>query len=257
MPTNQSAPERRYLPFEGWDLREDDKQPRLAGYAAVFNQETRIAGLWNEKVAPGAFKKTIREADVRALWNHDTNIVLGRNKAKTLTLGEDDHGLKVEILPPDTQWGRDAVISIKRGDVSQMSIAFRIVKQLWEWPEDRTELPRRTILEAQLFEVSPVTFPAFEQTEIQARSGLYLPDGEPDVLEEARRLVRCAERGAVLTPEQRHLVRAARGILSSYLPAAEPASDHSAEHRGDEPEAVSLHSAEWRARELELLSQTL
>lgn len=239
----KTTKELRYIPFEGFELREDGEKPaRLVGYASVFNQEAEIFGLWREKVAPGAYKKTISENDIRALWNHNTDLVLGRNRAKTLELREDDKGLSVEITPPDTQAGRDAITSIRRGDVSQMSIAFQIIKQEWLLPEDRKELPLRTIREAKLFEVSPVTFPAFEQTSISARSGLILPDGEIDPLEEARRLLRCAERGMTLTNDQRKLLSAAVELYQPYLLEPEPDPDASQDPDGhhsrasDEPE---------------------
>ena len=258
------AKELRYIPFE-FELREDGDQPSLEGYASVFNQEAEIYGLWREAVAPGTFKKTVQESDIRALWNHNTDLVLGRNKAKTLQLSEDKHGLKVTITPPDTQAGRDAVTSIKRGDVSQMSIAFDVVKQEWLYPQDRKELPLRTIREARLYEVSPVTFPAFEGTSISARSGLILPDGEIDPLEEARRLLRCAERGMELTQQQRETLRAAMELYRPYL--LEPEPDASSEHHSEsepEPEPVhwtpqpdSHYSADERARRLTELSETI
>ena len=241
--------ELRYMPFENWEVREEGEQaPRLEGHASVFDQETEIFGLWREKVAPGAFKKTIKEHDIRALWNHNTDMVLGRNKAKTLELSEDTKGLRTVIHPPDTQVGRDAVTSIKRGDVTQMSIAFETIKQEWYIPEDKRELPLRTLREAKLYDVSPVTFPAFEGTSISARGEGVLPDGEIDPLEEARRLYRCAERGMDLTTEQRATLRAAVELYQPYLvepepekepvqePVQEPVTDHHSSESEPEPE---------------------
>jgi len=254
--TMKNEKELRYIPFEDFELREDqDKPPRLVGYASVFNKKADIAGWWLEQVAPGAFKKTIRENDIRALWNHNTDLVLGRNKAGTLTLAEDEKGLKVEIVPPDTQAGRDALTSIKRGDVSQMSIAFQAIKQEWFYPEDKKELPVRTIKEAKLYEVSPVTFPAFEATSISARSYfLVMPNGEIDPLEEARRLVRCAERGMKLTSEQRQILAAAVELYQPNLLEPGPnAGDHSG--AGTEPEPDGHYSALERMRRLESISR--
>jgi uncharacterized protein len=241
--------------------------------------EAVIFGLWREMVAPGAFKKTIKENDIRALWNHNTDKVLGRNKASTLVLREDEKGLKVDITPPDTQAGRDAVTSIKRGDVSQMSIMFERIKQEWFYPEDKKELPLRTMKEMKLYEVSPVTFPAFEQTSISARSGLLLPDGDIDPLEEARRLLRCAERGFELSKEQREIIRAAVELYQPYLLEPEFSGDdnHSEEsepeqnpdenHHSNEPsEPESSHwesqpdehySAEERERRLKEISKSI
>lgn len=139
----------------------------LKGHAAVFSTIAQIGRWFREQVAPGAFAKSIQESDVRALWNHDPNHVLGRNRSGTLKLSEDEFGLAVEIMPPDTQMGRDVVTLIKRGDVSQMSFGF-IVKRA-EWDETDPENPLRTILEAELFDVSPVTYPAYEETDIAIR----------------------------------------------------------------------------------------
>jgi phage head maturation protease len=99
------AIEHRVLPLDS-ELRagEGEQAGQLVGHAAVFNQWTTISEWygdgWDESVAPGAFRKTIKEADIRALWNHDPNIILGRNKAGTLKLSEDETGLLTTITPP-------------------------------------------------------------------------------------------------------------------------------------------------------------
>src|SRR5262245_46107276 len=107
------------------NLRAADDSPKINGHAAVFGVEADIAGLFWERIEPGAFTKAIGRDDVRALWNHNPDYVLGRNTSGTLRLSEDEKGLAVEIDPPDTQWARDLAISIRRGDVSQMSFGFR------------------------------------------------------------------------------------------------------------------------------------
>lgn len=255
--------ELRYMPFENWEVREDaNKQPRLVGYSSVFNVEAEIMGWWREKVSPGAFKKTIAENDIRALWNHNTDIVLGRNKAGTLTLSEDEKGLRAEIIPPDTQAGRDSVTSIKRGDVSQMSISFRIIKQEWLIPEDKKELPLRTIKEAKLYEVSPVTFPAFEQTSISARSKLE-PESKDDPREEALRLSVSAEHGLELTNEQRETIRAALELYKPHLLEPETNNGHHSRQVGKPEPESGHHSTDWqeaaieRERLLVAIEQTL
>ena len=142
----------------------------LVGYAAVFNREATITGFFREQIAPGAFDAAIREDDVRALFNHDPNYVLGRTTSGTLTLSQDDDGLRYEADPPDTQWARDLMVTVGRGDVNQSSFGFQVVREEWTNPENRAELPLRTILEARLFDVSPVTYPAYEETSAEARS---------------------------------------------------------------------------------------
>jgi hypothetical protein len=138
--------------------------PDLVGHAAVFNEPIDL--YWfTESIAPGAFKACLeRGDDVRALFNHDPNFVLGRNP-KTLSMNEDGTGLLVRISPPDTQLGRDMVVSIGRGDISQMSFAFWSEKEEMDDSEDR-EKPHFTIKQAKLFDVSPVTFPAYPTTDI-------------------------------------------------------------------------------------------
>lgn len=150
----------------------DAESPRIRGYAAVFNEWAEIVpGIFREQIAPGAFRKTIGEADVRALVNHNPNYVLGRNRAGTLSLSEDKHGLAVEIEPPESQWARDLMVSMKRGDISQMSFGFRPVK--WTEQDNGPAKPVDvTLEEVRLFDVSVVTFPAYPQTEAWARSAI-------------------------------------------------------------------------------------
>lgn len=154
--------ERRYIPVE----MRVDPDGSIEGYAAVFNQWADL-GFFREKVRAGAFKKTIKEADIRALFNHDANYVLGRNKAKTLHLAEDDHGLQFRVDPPDTSFANDLAVSIKRKDINQASFGFRTVRDEWNHDADPAE---RELIEVRLFDVSVVTYPAYEQTEVTARS---------------------------------------------------------------------------------------
>jgi hypothetical protein len=151
----------------GIETRED-KPPIIKGHAAVFNV-IESGGWFREQVAPGAFKKSIKKDDIRALWNHNTEIVLGRNRAGTLKLKEDETGLAVEITPPDTQIARDMVESITRGDVSQMSFGFIVKRATWVEEDDEDE-DLRTLEEIELWEVSPVTFPFYEDTDIGLKS---------------------------------------------------------------------------------------
>jgi HK97 family phage prohead protease len=160
--------ERRVFSVGKLEARKLEGEKRsLAGHAAVFNQRTDL-GYFAEIVAPGAFAKSIGADDIRALFNHDPNFVLGRNKAGTLKLSEDTQGLAVEIDPPDTQFARDLAVSIERGDVTQMSFGFETVAD--EWFKDANGDWTRTLREVKLWDVSPVTFPAYPQTDIAARS---------------------------------------------------------------------------------------
>jgi len=155
----------------------EDGDRKIVGHAAVFDQWSEDLGGFREMVKPGAFKKTLKEADVRALFNHDPNFVLGRNKAGTLTLAEDDKGLAVEIDPPDAQWARDLTTSMERGDINQMSFGFRVVKENWN-DEDPRDLTRE-LVEVELFDVSPVTYPAYPQTTVAVREHVRSLTPEP------------------------------------------------------------------------------
>ena len=145
-------------------------EPAIEGYASVFDSWSEELGgnsPFREKVVKGAFEETIQIDDIRALFNHDPNYVLGRNKAGTLTLEEDEKGLKVRIVPPDTTWAKDLLVSIKRGDITQMSFGFTVILDRWSY-EDNIDV--RELLKVKLFDVSPVTFPAYSQTECGIRS---------------------------------------------------------------------------------------
>jgi len=141
----------------------------LTGYAALYSTETRIAGLFREVLEPGAFRAALaRKDDVRALFNHDPNKVLGRASSGTLTLEEDETGLRYTVTLPDTQDGRDLWTLVQRGDVSQSSFAFSVDAE--EWRDKDADLPLRAVKSVHLFDVSPVTYPAYNETSVSARS---------------------------------------------------------------------------------------
>lgn len=145
---------------------DDDGTIRVSGHAAVFNQEADIAGLFREVIAPGAFREAIGRDDVVFLVNHD-GLPLARTRSGTLTLTEDDIGLRMETeLDADDPDVRGIVPKMKRGDLDKMSFAFRPTRQEWD---DSGEIPVRTIHEASLFDVSVVTNPAYEGTDIGLR----------------------------------------------------------------------------------------
>jgi hypothetical protein len=159
--------ERRFCTQHNLSLitRAEGSAPLIEGYAAVFN--TLSVELWGfrEKIAPGAFADSLGD-DVRALWNHDTGVVMGRTKSGTLRLAEDATGLRIQNDPPAA--AAHQVESIDRGDVDQMSFGFRTLKD--EWDEDENGQLIRTLLKVKLYEVSFVTFPAYPATSVQLRS---------------------------------------------------------------------------------------
>lgn len=142
---------------------------KITGHAAVFNQLSEDLGGYRERISPGAFSDSIKSSDIRALWNHDTNLVLGRNTAGTLKLEEDATGLATEYDFPDTGYARDLLNLIARGDVTQQSFGFMVLPGGAKWNMEDGGLVR-TLLNVELFDVSPVTYPAYKQTDIQARA---------------------------------------------------------------------------------------
>lgn len=154
-----------------FNTREDGEGLFIEGYFSVFNSNYEIWPGATESVAPGAFSNTLSD-DVRALINHDTTLVLGRNKANTLELKEDSRGLwgKITINPNDSD-AMNLYERVKRGDVDQCSFGFDIVKEDTEFREDGTI--HWTIREVRLYEVSCCTFPAYEDTSISAREKQY------------------------------------------------------------------------------------
>lgn len=144
----------------------EDAENTLVGYAAKYNVWSGPLVGFRERIKDGAFDRAIAEnQDVRALWNHDSNFILGRTKSGTLKLETDDVGLRVKITPPDTTWAKDLMSSIKRGDVNQMSFGFTVKDDKF-WQEEKTGEILRELRDVDLFDVSPVTYPAYEQTEV-------------------------------------------------------------------------------------------
>lgn len=145
----------------------DDGKKMVSGHAAVFNVITDIGGMFREKIAPGAFEETIKGGDIRSLFDHNSALILGRTKSKTLRLWEDEEGLRYEVDLPDTQVARDLRVSMDRGDIDGSSFAFRILRQNWD---ESGDIPLRTIEKVELYEVGPVTFPAYPEAEVGLRS---------------------------------------------------------------------------------------
>lgn len=153
------------------EARAENEGQRLVGYAAMFDTLSQDLGGFREQIRQGAFARSLEGSpDVRALWNHNTQYVLGRTSAGTMSLREDEKGLRVEIEPPDSSWARDLMTSVERGDVSQMSFGFRVRAGGQEFDENDEGEILRTLTDVELMEVSPVTFPAYPDTSIAARS---------------------------------------------------------------------------------------
>jgi HK97 family phage prohead protease len=237
--------ERRMLDVAELRLDDDGEARTIRGYAAVFDSLSQPIFGFREVIRKGTFKKTVRESDIRALWNHDPNYVLGRKSARTLRLEEDEKGLLTRIFPPSTQWARDLMTSIERGDVSQMSFGFNTIKDRW-LPAGEDGLPVRELLEVRLLDVSPVTFPAYQQTEVHVRAWM-------------DSVISRLDRGIVSREERRAMRLALKNILDeldaepgehhSDNGSTEPGQSHSEERDGREP--GQSHSEEHKRTLLE------
>lgn len=141
--------------------------PTIHGLAAVFNSLSSDLGGFREKIAPGAFKSCISgNSDVRALFNHNPDMILGRTSAKTLRLAESSKGLEFEIDLPGTSYAKDLQASMKRGDINQCSFGFKVDEGGDTWQKDAAGMWTRTIhVVSRLYDIGPVTFPAYAQTE--------------------------------------------------------------------------------------------
>ena len=183
---NRALMQTRTIPSEV-QITNNGGKPRIEGYFAVFNSNYEIEKGYTESIAPGAFTDELH-ADVRALIDHESRLVLGRTTAATLELREDERGLwgGIDVNPNDTE-AMNLYARVQRGDVSQCSIGFRIIDEGVEEREDGTV--HWTIKKVKLYEVSCCTFPAYEETEISARKADIeeLEKRKADAWREARR----------------------------------------------------------------------
>lgn len=172
---NEKETRNRSTDIELREINEENNRT-IGGYALKYNQRSEIlTDYWGdefvEEFAQGAFDKSLQERSQKALWNHKSEFPLGSVKSGTLRFNSDSTGLNYDIDLPNNSWGDDALESIKRGDVDGSSFAFTVIDDKWSEIEieGRTML-KRTVLEAEIHEVSPSTFPAYSSSEIKLRS---------------------------------------------------------------------------------------
>ena len=161
--------ERRYLQSAELRVEENDEggAATIGGYAVLYNERSQLLWDFYEEIARGAFGGSL-SGDVRALWQHNADQVLGRTRAGTLAIWDDERGVAFRLTPPETTLGRDAVESIRRGDIDQMSFGFTVSADDWTTTDDGA--PLRTVRSAELIEISPVTWAAYPQTEVGVRA---------------------------------------------------------------------------------------
>lgn len=212
--------ERRFMELPtSVELRETDRGPQIAMWIP-FN--SRSAAMWgfHEIIRPGAFTKTVREADIVSLWNHDPLWVLGRRSNKTLTVGLSEDGAEATVqLDGDDSMHQYFARRVERRDVTGTSFGFSVVKEKWGVDEENDNTPLRELLEVKLFDISPVTFPAYPESDAEARSlvdVVTLKAGQPfDELAEALTELQDGK----VPPERREILQTWIARLQEYLPA--------------------------------------
>lgn len=231
----------RSFPVGNVQFRTDGDKLNFAGEAAVFNSLSEDLGGFKERIDPGAFAKTIKEANVRLLINHNPDKLLASSRGKSLRLQESDRALKVEADMAPVSYARDASILMERGDMQDMSFQFSVIKADWATEEGWDV---RVLKEVRLFDVSVVTFPAYQATSAGVRSLVpQLANLTSLSREEFLGIFGEARSGKTLSRKNLDLVKAAIDALSSLAASAEP----------DDKETKSLTTAEERARRLALL----
>lgn len=216
------------------EVREDADGMTFEGYAAVFDSPSQPLP-FIEKIERGAFTRSLKSRnDVKLLWNHDTSQVLGSTRAKTLTLVEDERGLKVQGVLPNTSAGRDAAELLKRGDVDSMSFGFTVIRDAWS--ADGNE---RTLKAVRLHEVSIVAFPAYAGTAgtTSVRNLEAVAERAQVDADQLTAALTKVEAGEDITPADRDLLSA---VINTLAPA-------------DEPEEVSAEMLALKKKKLQLL----
>jgi HK97 family phage prohead protease len=216
------------------EVREDADGMTFEGYAAVFDSPSQPLP-FIEKIERGAFTRSLKSRnDVKLLWNHDTSQVLGSTRAKTLTLVEDERGLKVQGVLPNTSAGRDAAELLKRGDVDSMSFGFTVIRDAWS--ADGNE---RTLKAVRLHEVSIVAFPAYAGTAgtTSVRNLDVVAERAQVDADQLTAALTKVEAGEDITPADRDLLSA---VINTLAPA-------------DEPEEVSAEMLALKKKKLQLL----
>ena len=159
-------PEIRYAPWKEMRVqREEDQPPRIMGYPVVFNSWSEDLGGFREMIMPESKQAVERGGDFVSMFNHDANYPIGRVSAGTINVTADDTGIFLDATPPDTQWARDLLVSIDRGDVNGGSFQFWTLRD--EWNGDYSE---RKIYDFELVELGPVTMPAYPATTTTVRA---------------------------------------------------------------------------------------
>ena len=184
--------EKRIFNIENRFETREDGQEVVVGYGSIWNSRSENLGGFYEYISPDAISQdTIEKSDVRALINHDPNLVLARSTAGNLSLSVDEKGLRYEFSIPETSYGKDLAINMKNGNINQSSFAFTVGSDEWSTDEDGNDIRTITSIE-KLYDVSPVTYPAYSQAEsdlVVAQRALAMYKENKEIKEEETDLV--------------------------------------------------------------------
>ena len=189
---NNTIMEKRIFNIENRFETREDGQEVVVGYGSIWNSRSENLGGFYEYISPDAIsQETIDKSDVRALINHDPNLVLARSTAGNLSLSVDEKGLRYEFSIPETSYGKDLAINMKNGNINQSSFAFTVGSDEWSTDEDGNDIRTITSIE-KLYDVSPVTYPAYSQAEsdlVVAQRALAMYKENKEIKEEETDLV--------------------------------------------------------------------
>ena len=189
---NNTIMEKRIFNIENRFETREDGQEVVIGYGSIWNSRSENLGGFYEYISPDAIsQETIDKSDVRALINHDPNLVLARSTAGNLSLSVDEKGLRYEFSIPETSYGKDLAINMKNGNINQSSFAFTVGADEWSTDEDGNDIRTITSIE-KLYDVSPVTYPAYSQAEsdlVVAQRALAMYKENKEIKEEETDLV--------------------------------------------------------------------
>ena len=189
---NNTIMEKRIFNIENRFETREDGQEVVVGYGSIWNSRSENLGGFYEFISSSAItQETIAKSDVRALINHDPNLVLARSTAGNLSLSVDEKGLRYEFSIPETSYGKDLAINMKNGNINQSSFAFTVGADEWSTDEDGNDIRTITSIE-KLYDVSPVTYPAYSQAEsdlVVAQRALAMYKENKEIKEEETDLV--------------------------------------------------------------------
>tara|TARA_R110002111_G_C5860838_1_gene360577 strand:+ start:101 stop:751 length:651 start_codon:yes stop_codon:yes gene_type:complete len=189
---NNTIMEKRIFNIENRFETREDGQEVVVGYGSIWNSRSENLGGFYEYISPDAIsQETIDKSDVRALINHDPNLVLARSTAGNLSLSVDEKGLRYEFSIPETSYGKDLAINMKNGNINQSSFAFTVGSDEWSTDEEGNDIRTITSIE-KLYDVSPVTYPAYSQAEsdlVVAQRALAMYKENKEIKEEETDLV--------------------------------------------------------------------